>query len=562
MFLRQNNTKNLRIPLSGIPVKTGIHWAIPSWIPAFAGMLILIFSITPALAATTIPFTINMSEPVNVTGTPRIPIDVGGNVDGTQHYATYASGTGTSTLTFNYAMIAGDVDLDGVTLTSPIDLNGGTIKDLNGNDATLTFTVPNTSNVKVNYPSLGMDFTADADGRFTLNGTPYNDLTSFLTASGGTFTRASVGTYFDSSGVMQTAASGAPRFDYDPVTHAAKGILIEEARTNYITNAQFSGAAVNVAPTGIIMGPYPGITASVSGVGAINGQNYIDVTFSGTNPGPGTAYPGVFFASNIAASVGQSWTARINIINVSGTSSSTPYFELGELNTSGNFLTASYTAATTNGYKTLSRTLSSASVAKIRFILVTGLASGGSINQTFRLAVPQLERGSSATSYIPTTSAATTRAAENFIIPTGAWYNNSSVGTLSVEAFPNSLVSGGGMASFQMSSDPSASYISPIKGSTSTIRIRMKETNNGLQINASLPSNISSLNKMGISYGGTTFGAVNGTLTSSSTGLTIPVIDELRLGAYANNVYSNGWIQKFKYYPNIVSSTQLQLLTQ
>jgi len=79
-----------------------------------------------------------------------------------------------------------------------------------------------------------MDFIYDADGRYTLNGTAYNDLTSFLGASGGTFSRASIGTYFDSSGVLQTTPSGTPRFDHDPVTHAPKGILIEETRTNLI----------------------------------------------------------------------------------------------------------------------------------------------------------------------------------------------------------------------------------------------------------------------------------------------------------------------------------------
>jgi hypothetical protein len=72
-----------------------------------------------------------------------------------------------------------------------------------------------------------MDFTNGAAGRYTLNGTVYNNLTSFPSATVGSFTRASVGTYYDAAGVLQTATSGTPRFDYDPTTHAAKGILVE-----------------------------------------------------------------------------------------------------------------------------------------------------------------------------------------------------------------------------------------------------------------------------------------------------------------------------------------------
>jgi hypothetical protein len=96
----------------------------------FCICLVALFNISPALAATSIPFTINVSKAVNVTGTPRIAVDVGG----VARYANYASGSGTAALTFTYSMVAGDVDLDGVTVSSPIDLNGGTIKDLVGND--------------------------------------------------------------------------------------------------------------------------------------------------------------------------------------------------------------------------------------------------------------------------------------------------------------------------------------------------------------------------------------------------------------------------------------------
>jgi hypothetical protein len=47
-----------------------------------------------------------------------------------------------------------------------------------------------------------------------------------------TFTRASNATYFDSTGIIKSATTNTPRFDYNPVTLALRGILVEEQRTN------------------------------------------------------------------------------------------------------------------------------------------------------------------------------------------------------------------------------------------------------------------------------------------------------------------------------------------
>ncbi len=44
-----------------------------------------------------------------------------------------------------------------------------------------------------------------------------------------TFTRANpIATVTNSLGLIQTVGANVPRFDYDPVTLAAKGLLIEE----------------------------------------------------------------------------------------------------------------------------------------------------------------------------------------------------------------------------------------------------------------------------------------------------------------------------------------------
>lgn len=80
-------------------------------------------------------FTVRMtfSETVTVTGSPRIPIQ-----GLTSKFFTYYSGSGTKVLDFNYVIAEGDLDLDGVAITSnTLALNGGSIKDLALNDATL-----------------------------------------------------------------------------------------------------------------------------------------------------------------------------------------------------------------------------------------------------------------------------------------------------------------------------------------------------------------------------------------------------------------------------------------
>ena len=59
-----------------------------------------------------------------------------------------------------------------------------------------------------------------------------------------TFTRSSNGTYTDSAGVLQTAATDVPRFDHDPTTGESLGLLVEEQRTNLVLwSEDFSNVA-------------------------------------------------------------------------------------------------------------------------------------------------------------------------------------------------------------------------------------------------------------------------------------------------------------------------------
>jgi hypothetical protein len=516
---------------------------------------LLLFA-TSAFAAP-LSFTVNMSEAVNVNtvgGVPRIAVNVGG----VTRYASYASGTGTSALTFTYTPQAGDLDLDGVTVSSPVDLNGGTIADLNGNAITdLTFTPPNTANVKVDYPSLSMDFIA---GDYILSGTHYATLPSFLTAAGGSFTRNSVGTYFDSAGVMQTAAAHTPRFDYDPVTLQPKGLLIEEQRTNQVKNAEFQGAAIGVTPPNISIGGGAGVSASVTGVGTLNGENYIEVTFSGTSSSASTIWPNINLASNVVATQGQSWTARARIISDTGTSPNAPYLELAELDASNAYLVASSTSTTVGGLRTISRTLTNASTAKLRFLYIaSAVAPGQAINRTVRISVPQLEQGAFATSYIPTTAAAVTRQADNIVVPTGAWYNQSA-GTF-YEDVSWLTAAGTGYPMFWRVDDTTSNnrwnaYYSQASGNRGVDGYNTSVAQ-GFFPHATATSgtgkiaSAQALNNTNAAY--------DGTLKTLDTTWTPPTVTRFFLGQSAGAIR---WDRQIKYYPARVTDAQLQLLTQ
>ena len=60
----------------------------------------------------TIQVTVSTAEQINVIGTPRIAITVGSDTK----YADYVSGSGTAALVFQYTVVAGDADTDGVAI--------------------------------------------------------------------------------------------------------------------------------------------------------------------------------------------------------------------------------------------------------------------------------------------------------------------------------------------------------------------------------------------------------------------------------------------------------------
>src|SRR5262249_30414306 len=90
---------------------------------------------------------------------------------------SYVSGSGTAALLFRYTIASGENDADGITVASAISLNGGTIKDALGNDASLRLTPPDTSKVLVdNTPPTAAPPHPPAAGK---SGTPLTITATF-----------------------------------------------------------------------------------------------------------------------------------------------------------------------------------------------------------------------------------------------------------------------------------------------------------------------------------------------------------------------------------------------
>lgn len=242
---------------------------------------------------------------------------------------------------------------------------------------------------------------------------------------GVTFTRASSGTYFDSAGVLRTAGTNVPRLDYDPVTLAPRGLLVEEQRTNSIRNNTMVGAAAG-SP-----GTYPTnwsefianaeITRSIIGTGTESGIAYIDVRITGTVTASRSF--NVYFDTTtaIASANAAAWalSAYTRLVGGSLTNISAVKWALDQFSSTPTYLSTLFGSSFTPTSSALagqrfSATLitNNASVATVRPLISFVTATTGACDFTLRIGLPQLEMGSIVTSPIPTTGTVATRAGD------------------------------------------------------------------------------------------------------------------------------------------------------
>jgi gliding motility-associated-like protein len=181
-------------------------------------------------AGTTLGFTVNYSENVNVNttvGTPSLNVIL---TTGTVS-ASYVSGSGTNALIYEYNVIDGDQDMNGIAISTATVLNSATIKDVATNNAV---------NTLANVGVLTGVFVNTTHPTVTLTSTEPQTLNHPITA---TITFSEAVTGFTSGDVALTNASVTSLTTSDNITY---NVTLTPAAEGLVQMSVAAGIAVNV----------------------------------------------------------------------------------------------------------------------------------------------------------------------------------------------------------------------------------------------------------------------------------------------------------------------------
>jgi hypothetical protein len=394
------------------------------------------------------------------------------------------------------------------------------------------------------------------------------------------FTRGSIATCVGSNGLLQSVARNTARFDHNPTTGESLGLLVEEQRTNSISNNTMVGAVAGTPGTNPTGWAYAtaqsnGLTLSIVGTGVENGINYIDYRFNGTTVAS-PLYCAIGFV-NAAAATAQTWTASMYWKLTAGSTTGVTNWQLGliENTAGGSFVTGGFydqtaptSAALITQRPTATRTLSGgATVGLLTYPLGIAVAGNTAIDFTIRIGLPQLEQGAFATSVIPTTTAAATRSADVASISGSnfsSWYRQDE-GTVFVRAATFStgttLTHAISDGTFNQSIYANFSGGNAFRGAN-VLDAGVTQAN-GISTFTGLVAS-DGINDA-LAFQANNFGeSLNGlTARTDNTG-TIPTVDRLFIGSSwaGTGNFLNGTIRRLTYWPTRLSNATLQALTQ
>lgn len=397
-------------------------------------------------------------------------------------------------------------------------------------------------------PNLALDFTtASLDSRIT-----------FTRITGA----SNPATFVGSNGYVTAASNDQPRFDYDPVTLACKGLLIEESRTNNFTNSSnfnswtksnmsVSTGAIT-APDGTLTGDklIPNTTNTdhlINQAKTLTAITYTNSVYAKKGEYGFIALYGVNFAT--AKAFFNLNTGAVG--TVTGTGS--PVARITNCGSGWYRCELSFTASASNvayGY-------SSANANGVTFFAGDGTSG-------LYIWGAQLEAGAFATSYIPTTSAALTRNAD---VATMTGTNFSDWFSINGSMQTQAMIEGKNTSTHNccQSLVGSGIYIDFRFYDRFTNTSRISGTNSLLlQPSGSTQVNASQKLSFGMTDGVTSSAAFIGSTAVVDSSITaFGSATSLKLGSgQGGSDILNGWLQKFNFYPYQLTDRQIQAISK
>jgi hypothetical protein len=366
-------------------------------------------------------------------------------------------------------------------------------------------------------------------------------------------------------GQIAAADINVPRFENDPITGAARGLLIEGGTTNVVTGST-GGTAITVT-TAAITSP----TGVVDGIRALKSDTTTPRYFrwaTTVTPTVNTTYTASMFVkrgnvdmttslefNNVGDWGGTGWIANFSVTATGVTVSST-------------------TAATAtvqdvgNGWYRVTATFTTGATTPTANGLILCKVSG-TTNDFIYFWGGQLEAQSFASSYIPTTTATVARGADSALM-TGtnfsSWYNQAEGTIFAIsQGLPQGAPTG---VLYQVDDGTNAErqLAFPASGGSS-VQVTARTHDNNVINNSFAFSSVNSLLPIRVAYAyasGNYGGSCNGSNTQTAASSGVPTVNKLSVGLIAsgtNSTWINTTISRIAYWPTRLPDATLQALT-
>ena len=357
-----------------------------------------------------------------------------------------------------------------------------------------------------------------------------------------------------------------PRFDYDPVTRAPRGLLIEEQRTNLLLRSEeFDNAAwVKTAVTATA-------NATTSPDGTADADSIIETTANSTHDvnQSATLSAVAYTYSAFVKANGRSWVRLFAF--QSGPGSTSVWFNVstGVVGTVGAGASNATITNFGNGWYRCAFTFTAVAASASLYVQLATADNGasgytGDGTSGIYLWGAQLEAGAFATSYIPTVASQVTRTADLAAITApmfAPWYRQSE-GTLVVQAVtskPTSVAATGLAVDVSDGGINNRHYIGVVSASAEA-RTVVGGVNQAL-ITQAYTAN--AIEKYGYAVKENDFAFYrNGSQAGLDTTGSMPTVNRMFIGNAAGSAaFWNGHIQSIDYYPTRLTNAQIQALT-